>query len=83
MPVPFDCTDGFLGAYWRRPEAYFDPHVRRSISTFNLLDAHLVVETLDLPRSELDSGAWDEKYGQLRNMTELDLGCRILRMTPG
>ena len=21
VPIPHDCTDGFLGAYWRRPEA--------------------------------------------------------------
>ena len=23
--VPHDCSDGFLGAYWRRPHAYLDP----------------------------------------------------------
>src|SRR5262249_22256899 len=22
VPTPADCTDGFTGAYWRRPEAY-------------------------------------------------------------
>ena len=25
VPVPHDCTDGFLWAYWRRPEQYLDP----------------------------------------------------------
>ena len=25
VPVPHDCTDGFFGAFWRRPEAYLDP----------------------------------------------------------
>jgi len=35
VPVPYDCTDGFLGAYWRRPAAYLDPAVRQAISTFN------------------------------------------------
>jgi SAM-dependent methyltransferase len=34
LPVPYDCTDGFLGAYWRRPHAYLDPGVRGAISTF-------------------------------------------------
>jgi hypothetical protein len=29
MPVPGDCTDGFLGAYWRRPQAYLDPAIRQ------------------------------------------------------
>ena len=28
VPVPYDCSDGFLYAYWRRPAAYLDPHVR-------------------------------------------------------
>ena len=23
--IPHDCTDGFLGAWWRRPEAYLRP----------------------------------------------------------
>jgi hypothetical protein len=31
--VPWDCADGFYHAYWRRPEAYLDEHVRRGMST--------------------------------------------------
>src|SRR6266850_1722401 len=34
IPVPHDCSDGFLGAYWRRPHAYLDAGVRGAISTF-------------------------------------------------
>ncbi len=34
VSVPHDCSDGFLGAYWRRPEAYLDPAVRLAISSF-------------------------------------------------
>ena len=34
LPIPHDCCDGFLGAYWRRPRAYLDPQVRGAISTF-------------------------------------------------
>ena len=26
--VPDDCTDGFFGAYWKRPHAYLDATVR-------------------------------------------------------
>lgn len=29
LPMPHDCQDGFLGAFWRRPEVYLDPHVYR------------------------------------------------------
>jgi hypothetical protein len=32
VPVPHDCSDGFLGAYWRRPEAYLSDGVRAAIT---------------------------------------------------
>ena len=32
VPIPHDCVDGFLGAHWRRPEAYLDPRVRSGMS---------------------------------------------------
>src|SRR3989442_12812213 len=35
LPIPHDCVDGFLGAYWRRPHAYLDASVRGAISTFS------------------------------------------------
>ena len=34
VPIPWDCADGFFEAYWRRPEAYLDEHVRRGISVW-------------------------------------------------
>src|SRR5580693_10056026 len=30
--IPWDCADGFYEAYWRRPAAYLDVHVRRGMS---------------------------------------------------
>jgi Methyltransferase domain len=30
--IPWDCVDGFYEAYWRRPAAYLDVHVRRGMS---------------------------------------------------
>ena len=32
--IPWDCADGFFEAYWRRPEAYLDEHVRRGMSVW-------------------------------------------------
>ena len=32
--IPWDCADGFFEAYWRRPEAYLDDHVRRGVSVW-------------------------------------------------
>ena len=41
VPVPHDCTDGFLGAYWRRPEAYLQAEVRTGISLFSRLPVNV------------------------------------------
>ncbi len=82
VAIPADCTDGFLGAYWQRPSAYLNANVRRSISSFSLLDADRVADTLELLRDDLDSGAWADRYGHLYDIEELDIGYRILRMTP-
>ena len=37
VPIPHDCTDGFLYAYWRRPEAYLDPRIRSGSSSFRAI----------------------------------------------
>lgn len=56
VAVPHDCTDGFLGAYWRRPAAYLDPKIRAAISCFWAMDN--VSAALERLESDLDSGAW-------------------------
>ena len=76
VPVPADCLDGFLGAYWRRPSAYLDPIVRDSISTFSKI-GNIDTELADLQR-DIDSGAWAKRYSHLQDLTELDLGYRLV-----
>ena len=75
LPVPHDCTDGFLGAYWRRPHAYLDDGVRLAISTFSKIDARPGLARL---RGDLDSGAWHRRHGRLLADQELDLGYRLV-----
>lgn len=75
VPIPWDCSDGFLGAYWRRPRAYLDAGVRSAISTFQRIDPEAGIERL---RSDLDDGTWDERYGHLLERDVLDLGYRLL-----
>ena len=76
VPIPHDCTDGFLCAYWRRPEAYLDEGVRRAISTFSRV--HPVEEGLERLRADLASGLWNERYGDLREEDEVDFGYRVV-----
>ena len=78
VPVPRDCTDGFTGAYWARPEAYLDPAVRAGMSAIRSMDPAVVDAGIERLRADLDSGAWDARHGHLRTMTELDLGYRLL-----
>ena len=75
VPVPRDCVDGFLGAYWARPAAYLDPAVRAGISTF----AHPGTEPgLERLRADLASGAWHDRHGHLLAEDALDLGYRLV-----
>ena len=80
IPVPHDCTDGFLGAYWRRPHAYLDPEVRASISTFAKLED--APESLALLEEDLESGAWQERYGHVMEQDTLDAGYRLVCAKP-
>ena len=76
LPVPYDCTDGFLGAYWRRPHAYLDPGVRGAISTFAKIGD--VDSGLTRLRGDLADGTWERRYGHLLGKSELDLGYRLV-----
>jgi len=76
VPVPADCADGFLGAYWRRPAAYLDPEVRAGISAFALVgDLEPALARL---RDDLASGAWAARNGDLLAHDELDIGYRLV-----
>ena len=81
IPVPHDCVDGFLGAFWARPEAYLDPDVRAGMSTLAAADEGVLAAGLSRLSAELESGAWERRYGHLRRLTELDLGYRLIVAT--
>jgi SAM-dependent methyltransferase len=76
IPVPHDCTDGFCGAYWRRPAAYLDPKIRRSISAFALADG--VEDAMQRLDDDLSSGRWKSRNADLMTMSELDIGYRLI-----
>jgi SAM-dependent methyltransferase len=78
VPVPHDCRDGFLGAYWRRPERYLEPAARPGISSFGELDQDVLDRALERLRNDVDSGAWRRRYGGLLSREELDIGYRLV-----
>jgi SAM-dependent methyltransferase len=76
VPIPAECSDGFLGAYWRRPAAYLDPGVRAAISAF----ARIPDPAAALARlaAELEDGSWERRHGRHLPHDELDLGYRLV-----
>lgn len=78
IPVPRECTDGFMAAFWGRPEAYLEPRVRAATSAWHQLPAAAVARALDRLRSDLADGRWDRRYGHLRHQAELDVGLRLV-----
>jgi SAM-dependent methyltransferase len=76
VPVPHDCRDGFLYAYWRRPAAYLDPRIRAGSSSFWKIER--ADEGLARLEADLASGAWADRYGALLNAEAYDAGYRLV-----
>ena len=76
--VPWDCTDGFFEAYWRRPEAYLDEHVRRAVSVWTRVGPAAERRAVDALRDDLASGRWAERNRDLVALDAAELGLRLL-----
>ena len=76
--IPWDCADGFFEAYWRRPEAYLDDHVRRGISVWARVGAQTEQRAVRSLRNDLVSGRWNERNRDLAALDEAELGLRLL-----
>lgn len=77
VPVPHDCTDGFLLAFWNRPEAVLDPAARAATSGFARMDNAREAAAVARLDRDLTSGAWDQAHGHLRTLPALDVGLRL------
>lgn len=78
--VPNDCSDGFLYAYWSRPEAYLDERIRSGSSSFWSLPG--LDEGCTRLANDLEIGEWDRRFGYLRGETEYDAGYRLVVADP-
>ncbi|MGW4642297.1 class I SAM-dependent methyltransferase [Sphaerisporangium sp. NPDC004334] len=78
VPIPWDCTDGFFEAYWRRPEAYLDENVRRGMSVWTTVGPDAEQRAVHALRDDLTSGRWHERNQALLALEEAELGLRLL-----
>lgn len=83
IPVPGDCTDGFIEAFATRPERLLDPEVRAGQSAWAFGDPEEVRSGLARLAADLDSGAWDARHGALRTAAAFDGSLRLVVGRPG
>lgn len=82
VPIPLDCTDGFNEAYYGRPEMLLDPAARQACSAWSFVDDGVRERFTDRLRADLDSGAWDARFGHLRSQSHYEGSLVIVRATP-
>jgi hypothetical protein len=76
--IPWDCADGFFEAYWRRPEAYLDDHVRCGISVWARVGPDAEQRAVHSLHDDLTSGRWAERNSDIVDLDAAELGLRLL-----
>jgi SAM-dependent methyltransferase len=82
VPIPLDCSDGFGEAYYGRPEALLDPGARLANSAWSFVGADVVDRFEREFATDLDSGAWDARFGHLRTQPTFDGSLRLIVARP-
>lgn len=78
VPIPFDCVDGFIEAFYGRPQRLLDPDVRSAQSAWAFAEPHEVVTGLGRLTTDLRDGAWDQRFGDLRRQPEYVGSLRLI-----
>ena len=76
LQVSSDCQDGFLAAFWQRPEAYLSRQVRQSMSPFSKIKR--LSEGLQKVEQDLASGVWAKNNHAILGLSSLDVGYRVI-----
>lgn len=82
VPIPADCRDGFVHAFWKRPEAFLNPEVHATMAVFTRLTACAAAAMEARLRADLESGGWGRRNRELDELHELDLGHRLVVWRP-
>ena len=78
VPIPLDCTDGFGEAYYGRPEMLLDPGARLACSAWSFVDPAVESRFVAELGRDLETGAWDKKYGHLRSQPHFDGSLKLI-----
>jgi hypothetical protein len=78
VPIPFDCADGFLEAFYGRPEKLLEPEVRKAQSSWGFIADGVEARFVETLSKDLASGRWDERYGHLRTQLAFEGALRLI-----
>jgi SAM-dependent methyltransferase len=78
VPIPIDCTDGFTEAFYARPEAFLDPEVRSAQSAWAFVEDGAEERAVERLRADLESGAWERRFGALREQPTFAGSLRLI-----
>ena len=82
VPIPIDCTDGIIEAFYARPERFLDVAVRRAQSSWGFVSDDVQKRFVRKLGADLKSGAWDQRFGALRRQKSYDGSLRIVVSRP-
>jgi SAM-dependent methyltransferase len=78
IALAHDCEDGFIEAFYGRPEALLEEGVRQAQSAWRQLPAGVEERIVRTLADDLDHGRWDERHGQLRELREYGSSLRLV-----
>jgi SAM-dependent methyltransferase len=78
VPIPRDCLDGFAESFYGRPERFLDPAVRQAQSAWRYVAQADEEKAVARLRDDLTSGAWDQRYGKLREFHQYEGALRLI-----
>lgn len=82
VAIPLHCVDGFNEAYYGRPERFLEPEARLACSAWSFVDGAVSDRAIADLQSDLATGAWDKRYGTLRNQAFFDGSLRVIVAQP-
>ena len=81
VPIPRDCVDGFTEAFYARPERMLDPAVRLAQSAWTFVAPAAHERAVARLSADLSSGAWDARWGHLREQPSYSGSLRLVVRT--
>lgn len=78
VPIPLNCIDGFNEAYYGRPEKLLEAGARQACSAWSFVETAAISRFEKHLKSDLDTGAWDKKFGCLRQQPEFHGSLKLI-----